>query len=236
MSLIWRLSRPEWRHRCWWRGSPLWPRVEERRSAALTLFLAKSFSDVFDLSFSVPHCEIFGFGLRRGITRSACAARAPVQKGQVLPAQLVPESIQAPPYVADPEKVRGWWNAQIVPKSALGCPFTEQVACFRVGCGLCTHLQKKTFCIPGRNIPYLTLLGWRPSLLGRRPSLLDKIYVHFLWGAKPLRWRRDRSNASCWKAGAFSIGPGWRANPSWPHHGGNGQRTTHLHLRPWSLS
>ncbi|CAK9074339.1 unnamed protein product [Durusdinium trenchii] len=53
----------------------------------------------------------------RGITRSACAARAPVQKGQVLPAQLVPESIQAPPYVADPEKVRGWWNAQIVPKS-----------------------------------------------------------------------------------------------------------------------
>lgn len=33
------------------------------------------------------------------------------------PAQRVPETIQAPPYVAEPEKVRGWWNSQIVPKT-----------------------------------------------------------------------------------------------------------------------
>lgn len=45
------------------------------------------------------------------------ATRTPVAKGEVRPAQRVPETIQAPPYVAEPEKVRGWWNSQIVPKT-----------------------------------------------------------------------------------------------------------------------
>ena len=37
--------------------------------------------------------------------------------GKILPAQPVPEGILAPPYVADPDKVRGWWNSRIEPKS-----------------------------------------------------------------------------------------------------------------------
>eukprot|EP00434_Breviolum_minutum_P029767 symbB.v1.2.026317.t1/scaffold2620.1/size74715/1 len=43
--------------------------------------------------------------------------RRAVVKAEVLPAQPVPEGIEAPPYVADPDQVRGWWNTQIVPKT-----------------------------------------------------------------------------------------------------------------------
>lgn len=40
-----------------------------------------------------------------------------MEKGEVSPAQPVPEDIVAPPYVADPDKVRGWWNLQIATKT-----------------------------------------------------------------------------------------------------------------------
>lgn len=38
-------------------------------------------------------------------------------KGRVAPAQPVPPGIVAPPYVAEPEQVRGWWNRRIERKS-----------------------------------------------------------------------------------------------------------------------
>lgn len=48
---------------------------------------------------------------------AAATQRAPVKKGLVKPAQPVPPGIVAPPYVAEPEKVRGWWNSRIAKKS-----------------------------------------------------------------------------------------------------------------------
>jgi len=43
--------------------------------------------------------------------------RAPIRKGNVSPAQPVPDHIVAPPYVAEPELVRGWWNSKTEIKS-----------------------------------------------------------------------------------------------------------------------
>lgn len=40
-----------------------------------------------------------------------------MRKGNVLPAQPVPPGIIAPPYVAQPEMVRGWWNSRIEKKT-----------------------------------------------------------------------------------------------------------------------
>lgn len=66
------------------------------------------------------------FGDRRRRRRRATVAaaavaaptlRTPVRKGLVLPAQPVPDGIPRPPYVAEPEKVRGWWNARVQEKS-----------------------------------------------------------------------------------------------------------------------
>jgi len=45
------------------------------------------------------------------------AGRQLLSKGQVAPAQPVPPGIVAPPYVAEPEKVRGWWNSRVERKS-----------------------------------------------------------------------------------------------------------------------
>ncbi|CAE7616154.1 MAP1D, partial [Symbiodinium pilosum] len=59
--------------------------------------------------------------LKSRSARRAClkalATRNLVKRGKILPAQPVPEGILAPPYVADPDKVRGWWNSRIEPKS-----------------------------------------------------------------------------------------------------------------------
>ncbi|CAJ1366017.1 unnamed protein product [Effrenium voratum] len=54
---------------------------------------------------------------RNGRCLRAVATRQPMERGEVLPAQPVPEGIPAPPYVSDPDKVRGWWNSQIARKS-----------------------------------------------------------------------------------------------------------------------
>jgi len=45
-------------------------------------------------------------------------ARKLVAKGRVSAALPVPPHIVRPPYVAEPEAVRGWWNMRIQPKSA----------------------------------------------------------------------------------------------------------------------
>lgn len=71
----------------------------------------------------IPHRPRFAVSLRvtaprrwrRGllaalpvVARAATrATRTPVAKGEVRPAQRVPETIQAPPYVAEPEKADG---------------------------------------------------------------------------------------------------------------------------------
>jgi len=68
-----------------------------------------------------------------------------VVKAEVLPAQPVPEGIEAPPYVADPDQVRGWWNTQIVPKTE------EQVAKMREA-GALAHRAldlAETLIVPG---------------------------------------------------------------------------------------
>lgn len=56
---------------------------------------------------------------RRCSARAADVAttRAPIAKGRVAPAQPVPPWIARPPYVAEPDKVRGWWNSQIQEKT-----------------------------------------------------------------------------------------------------------------------
>lgn len=60
--------------------------------------------------------------LRRTVARAGSAtaalARPPVQKGEVSPAQPVPDHIVPPPYVAEPELVRGWWNSRVEKKDA----------------------------------------------------------------------------------------------------------------------
>eukprot|EP00931_Biecheleriopsis_adriatica_P075885 TRINITY_DN49656_c0_g1_i1.p1 TRINITY_DN49656_c0_g1~~TRINITY_DN49656_c0_g1_i1.p1 ORF type:complete len:354 (-),score=84.38 TRINITY_DN49656_c0_g1_i1:163-1224(-) len=48
---------------------------------------------------------------------AAASMRQPVTKGEVSPAQPVPVGIVAPPYVAEPEKVRGWWNSRVAQKT-----------------------------------------------------------------------------------------------------------------------
>lgn len=40
-----------------------------------------------------------------------------MRKGKVAPAQPVPDHIVRPPYVAEPELVKGWWNMRIQEKS-----------------------------------------------------------------------------------------------------------------------
>jgi len=45
------------------------------------------------------------------------ATRALVQKGKVSPALPVPEEIPRPPYVDEPDLVKGWWNMRIETKS-----------------------------------------------------------------------------------------------------------------------
>lgn len=69
-----------------------------------------------------------------------------VRKGKVSAGLPVPPEIPRPPYVAEPEKVKGWWNARIEEKSP------EQVAAMRAA-GKLAHATldlAETLVTPGR--------------------------------------------------------------------------------------
>lgn len=46
--------------------------------------------------------------------------RRPIVKGVVAPGLYVPEHIPRPPYIAEPEKVAGWWNRRVERKTPEG--------------------------------------------------------------------------------------------------------------------
>lgn len=48
---------------------------------------------------------------------TALAGRSPITKGDVSEALPVPEHIPRPPYIAEPEAVKGWWNSRVEVKS-----------------------------------------------------------------------------------------------------------------------
>ena len=73
---------------------------------------------LWSLPAGLAGCCGFGSKARAGrASLKALDTRNLVKRGEILPAQPVPEGIVAPPYVADPDQVRGWWNSRIVPKT-----------------------------------------------------------------------------------------------------------------------
>ena len=73
------------------------------------------------LPVALGSCGFGGYKSRVGRVPLKClralSTRDPVKRGEILPAQPVPEGIVAPPYVADPDQVRGWWNSRIERKT-----------------------------------------------------------------------------------------------------------------------
>jgi len=96
------------------------------------------------------------------VSAAVAPLRRPLQRGRVSAALPVPPHIPRPPYVAEPEKVRGWWNSRIESKSP------EAIAAMRTA----GHLAHSALDLAGSLI-----------VPGRTTEAIEFELHHFICGA-----------------------------------------------------